>query len=443
MAVDESSPSTILATPTPTQESLLDLAPELEMHDISDTVSEAPTNLTESRRGVLLDDHHYFDDDIDTINIPYEKPVRLPKGTSSYQAAWILDEDSEASDLEDEDEEDEEDADMTEDAARPEDGVEGLAGPAMTEIMTEFDDGKSEMFLDRSPDQEAVEIAAFRENRHVDADEDREFPDEIELHPNVTARERLARYRGLKSLRSSKWETSEDVPFQPENWERLARIENYKALKNKVVSEALVGGVTPGTRVLVYLRDVPREVVEAYQGGKLVAVYGLLKHEHKQAVINFSLTPSGEYTGEPIKAKDELIVQVGPRRLVINPLFSQAGGTGKNNVAKFERYLMPGRTSVATVVGPVMWGNVPAVFWKKNEAGGLDLVGTGSFLNVDQGRVVAKRVVLTGHPFKIHKKLVTVRYMFFNAEDVAWFKTIPLFTKRGRRYVHSPLVLGM
>lgn len=434
MAVDESSALKTLATPTPAQEPLLDLAPETEMHDISDAISEAATTMTESRRGVLLDDHHYFDDDIDTINIPYEKPVRLPKGTSSYQAAWILDEDSDASDLEDE-----EDVDMVLDdeaAARPEDGVEGLAGPAMTEMMTEFgDDGKSEMFLDRSPDQEAVEIAAFRENRGNEADEDREFPDEIELHPNVTARERLARYRGLKSLRSSKWETSEDVPFQPENWDRLARIENYKALKNKIVSEALVGGVVPGTRVLVYLKAAPKEIVEVHQAGKLVALYGLLRHEHKQAVINFSLTHSSEYTGKPIKAKDELIVQVGPRRLTINPLFSQAGGTGKNNVAKFERYLIPGRTSVATVIGPVMWGSVPAVFWKKDELGGLKLVGMGSFLNVDQSRVVAKRVVLTGHPFKIHKKLVTVRYMFFNAEDVAWFKAIPLFTRRGRRYV--------
>ncbi|KAL0640807.1 ribosome biogenesis protein tsr1 [Maublancomyces gigas] len=427
MAVDPS--PTTLASPTENQDSLLDLAPEAEMQDISDLVSEAPTNMTESRRGVLLDDHHYFDDDIDTINIPYERPMRLPKGTSSYQAAWILDEDSDASDLEGSDCDD---LDMDMEAARPEDGVEGLAGPAMTEMMTDFgDDAKSELFLDRPPDQEIAEIAAFRNNRAADATDDREFPDELELHPNVTARERLARYRGLKSLRTSKWETTEDTPFQPENWDRLARIGNYKSLKNKVLSEALVGGVVPGSRVLVHLRAAPRELVAAHSAGKIVALYGLLQHEHKQAVVNFSLTPSTEYVGPPIKAKDTLVVQVGPRRMIINPLFSQAGGTGRNNVAKFERFLAPGRTSVATVVGPVMWGSVPAVFWRQTESG-LELVGSGSFVNVDQARVVAKRVVLTGHPFKIHKKLVTVRYMFFNAEDVAWFKAIPLFTKRGR-----------
>jgi len=38
----------------------------------------------------------------------------------------------------------------------------------------------------------------------------------------------------------------------------------------------------------------------------------------------------------------------------------------------------------------------------------------GSFVNPDTTRIIAKRVVLTGHPFKVHKKTATVRYMFFN-----------------------------
>lgn len=39
----------------------------------------------------------------------------------------------------------------------------------------------------------------------------------------------------------------------------------------------------------------------------------------------------------------------------------------------------------------------------------------GTFLNPDTTRIVAKRVVLTGHPFKVHKKTATVRFMFFNS----------------------------
>lgn len=42
------------------------------------------------------------------------------------------------------------------------------------------------------------------------------------------------------------------------------------------------------------------------------------------------------------------------------------------------------------------------------------LVAMGSFLNPDTTRIIAKRIILTGHPFKVHKKTATVRYMFFS-----------------------------
>jgi len=42
------------------------------------------------------------------------------------------------------------------------------------------------------------------------------------------------------------------------------------------------------------------------------------------------------------------------------------------------------------------------------------LVAMGTFMNPDTTRIVAKRVILTGHPFKVHKKTATIRYMFFN-----------------------------
>lgn len=47
-----------------------------------------------------------------------------------------------------------------------------------------------------------------------------------------------------------------------------------------------------------------------------------------------------------------------------------------------------------------------------------ELVSTGTFLNPDTTRVIAKRIILTGHPFKVHKKTATVRYMFFNSGEL-------------------------
>ena len=44
----------------------------------------------------------------------------------------------------------------------------------------------------------------------------------------------------------------------------------------------------------------------------------------------------------------------------------------------------------------------------------FDLVAKGSLLSLDTDRVVVKRVVLSGSPYKINKRSVVVRYMFFN-----------------------------
>ena len=42
------------------------------------------------------------------------------------------------------------------------------------------------------------------------------------------------------------------------------------------------------------------------------------------------------------------------------------------------------------------------------------LFALGSLHKVDPNRVVCKRIVLSGHPFKINKKSAVIRYMFFN-----------------------------
>jgi pre-rRNA-processing protein TSR1 len=80
-----------------------------------------------------------------------------------------------------------------------------------------------------------------------------------------------------------------------------------------------------------------------------------------------------------------------------------------------------------------------------------DLVAMGTFMNPDTTRIIAKRLILTGHPFKVHKKTATVRYMFFNpggcifflflfftftksrwTDDIQYYKPIQLYTKHGR-----------
>lgn len=425
-----------LDEPDQEQDDLADLAPyDAAMEDIDDlSASEAPTE----RRGVLLDDHHYFSDD--ESHLP-EAPKRLPKGTSSYQAAWFLgdvsDSGSDGEDVADNE------GDIAMDApALPQDGFEGLDHATQRDPTeaTPSEYPQSEMFLDPSPDDEAAQLKAYRSQRRSEAEDDLEFPDEIELLPNVLARERLARYRGLKSLKTSRWETGEDKAYEPEDWNRLLQIPDYKSAKKQATREALVGGVQPGKRVNVHLRNVPLSLQKSYDPKHPLAMFSLLCHEQKRTIVNFTITLRSDHP-VPIRSKDELILQCGSRRLVINPLFSQTGNT-PNNVHKFQRYLHPGQTAMATFIAPLTWGTIPALFFQAREdpepssdsdqTADLQLIATGTSQAPDRARVIAKRIILTGHPYKIHKKLVTVRYMFFNKEDVHWFKALQLWTKRGR-----------
>ncbi len=129
------------------QDSLEQYSSEVTMDDASET-----TGLLEQRRGVLLDDHHYFDDDeIDRIEDVPPRKRRLPPGISETQAKWIVDSDTEYSDISDDEEEMELD-DTGSVHVQPEDGMD-----EDDMVTTEYGDTKSEMFMDLSPEDEAKE----------------------------------------------------------------------------------------------------------------------------------------------------------------------------------------------------------------------------------------------------------------------------------------------
>lgn len=457
IAMESDVSNVILDQPDADQETLDELAPEeATMPDVENLNS---TFVASDRKGVLLDDHHYFSDA--EREESSQRPRRVPKGTSNYQSAWYLGDVSDSgSDME---EIDHTSVDFsTRNTTSYFDPFCGTPAPApihATEA-TASDYPQSEGILDVLPEEtaEAREFADYRaQKKKSDADEDAAFPDEIELQPHVLVRERLARYRGLNSSRTSPWITEEDAPYQPRDWDRLLEIKDYKVARNNVLRETLTGGVKPGTMVHIHLRDVPLALLRTYTPTQPLGAFSLLRHEHKRTAVDFSFTLTSQHPS-PLKSKDELLVQAGPRRFVVSPIFSQGGET-PNHVFKFERYLHPGQTVVASFVAPLTWGSVPVLYFEQRadadpnegpgneEKSGMDLdgasqqitrqsiklIGHGTILPSTPSRIIAKRLVLTGQPYKIHKRLVTIRYMFFNKEDVEWFKALRLFTNRGKQ----------
>lgn len=416
--------------------------------------------------------HRTFGTDLDTLpgasnGTTPKRLIRVPKGTSAYQAKWLA---AIESDEEDEDDLDDEDGDVMDDGenAPLQEDDDGLRpsweaddeeyeyiDPDATDSQARGTSTAGGLHQDLPMDVENAQYETYMSNKRSDrskrekeSKDDLEFPDEVDTPLEIPARERFARYRGLKSFRTSAWDPYENLP---RDYARCFMFQDYKIMGRKLAQRAAEEGVEPGTRVTIYIKNVPRAALQRHSPSHPLVVFGLLQHEHKFSILNFTTTRNTEFDGD-IRSKDELIVQLGCRRFVINPLWSQHtqgnAGKGSNNVHKFERYLRPGPNAhVGTAYMPITFGsNVPALIFKDTSkvdpdsqkaaavSGGsrYQLVGTGSLLGVDPTRIIAKRIILTGHPYKVHKKTATIRYMFFNQPDVDYFKPIELRTKKGR-----------
>lgn len=379
------------------------------------------------REAMMGDDAAFFaDGQHSTAN---KKKKRMPKGTSAYQAEWILDEE----------EEEEEESDLDEDG---DDGMNGhghagSAGSASEEEeeeMVDLDD--NEQASDDDDDDEGDDALEEDEEdydeylkRRQQQREDAQFPDEVDTPRNLEARVRFQKYRGLKSFRTSPWDPMENLPV---DYSRIFQFENFKRTRHRVFKQIGEAGIEPGTYVTLNIKDFPMDAVAQLDSARLVGVFSLLQHENKMSMVNMAVTKTSEYE-EPVKSKDEMLVQIGFRRFWASPIYSTDTRGGVNNVHKFERFLQPGRQSIAAAYLPIQFGPAPVLFLKPGAPGTEPaLVATGSVLDSDPLRIIAKRIILTGHPFKIHKRSVVVRYMFWNPLDIDWFKPVQLHTKLGR-----------
>ncbi|KAF9414032.1 hypothetical protein BGZ94_000535, partial [Podila epigama] len=365
---------------------------------------------------------------------PKKNVKRVPKGTSNYQAAWIVDSDHESDEENESEDEFDSDEDHMDDDDLPSARNAEDSGEEYEDLEEEEEDEKAktegddedELGDEEEARQYAEYLAREKENR-----DDMEFPDEVEAPMDVPAQVRFARYRALESFRTSPWDPYENLPL---DYGRIFQFENFRRTKHRVMNQAKEGGILPGSHITLYIANVPRAVMDTYVEGSPFIVFGLLQYEHKMGVINFVVNRNSEYDGI-IKAKDPLVLHCGFRRFVVRPIFSQntRNGKGTNNVHKSERFLQHGRSTVVTVYAPIQFGNLPVVLTKDtDDVNSPILVATGTLMDADPRRIVAKRIILTGHPYKVHKRSATIRFMFFNPDDVWYYKSVELRTKMGR-----------
>ncbi|KAG1763801.1 hypothetical protein EDD22DRAFT_1042766 [Suillus occidentalis] len=312
---------------------------------------------------------------------------RIPKGMTEYQASWIVDE------SEDEDQDEERD---------------GEGGPIDEDEEMVLDDAldmESERksvvaFQELDMEEEQKQLTSWRKRSQEEQDA-QEFPDEIDTPQDIPARTRFARFRGLRSLRTSPWDPYENLPSE---YARIFEFEDFKRTERDLWRELEDSGIAPGTRVTIFIEGVPQEA--SVPSESPFVLYGLLKHEHKKTVLHFTVQRN-------TSAKDPLILCYGPRRLRVNPVYSQhtRGGGKARTTSTNSRGFMHGTTTVASVYAPIAFGKQPCMLLRETtNPQSAPLVAMGTFMNPDTTR---------------SQKTATVRYMFFNP-------AIQLFTKHGR-----------
>uniref|UniRef100_A0A8C9QCH3 Pre-rRNA-processing protein TSR1 homolog n=1 Tax=Spermophilus dauricus TaxID=99837 RepID=A0A8C9QCH3_SPEDA len=357
---------------------------------------------------------------------------KVPKGTSSYQAEWILDEGGESGGERDEDDDTEQDFMEEESQDEKSEEEEEEEEEEECETMTIGDSVRDDLY-DEKMDEEAEEkmLEKYKQERMEEM-----FPDEMDTPRDVAAKIRFQKYRGLKSFRTSPWDPKENLP---RDYARIFQFQNFTNTRKRIfkeIEEKEEEGAEVGWYVTLHVSEVPFSVVEYFRKGAPLIAFSLLPHEQKMSVLNMVVSRNPGNT-EPVKAKEELIFHCGFRRFRASPLFSQHTAADKH---KLQRFLTADAALVVTVYAPITFPPASVLLFKQKSNGMHSLVATGHLLSVDPDRMVIKRVVLSGHPFKIFTKMAVVRYMFFNREDVLWFKPVELRTKWGRRgHIREPL----
>ena len=399
-----------------------------------------------------------------------------PAGMSAYQASWLLD--GKGADDEDEADDDDDDADMDDvpdedtfgaEAEMREGGAEIEEGEGSDEEwVAGDDDDDDEMDQETRRNLDAAQRDSSKRAMLQDAEnEDLKFPDEMDTPDHMPARDRFAKYRGLKSFRSSPWDPKESLPY---DYSRVFAFENFRRAHKRALEvreEDAVAGVQVGTYVRITFANVPRvPVIALFEGlgrykapnpsecprgddGTIgagvgpswngwvggagpVVVSGLMQYESCLSVMNYVVTKSTNYDA-PLKSKDALWFHVGWRRERAAPVYNTDNLGDKHKLERFLRARVP---TIASVFAPITYGPAPVIAFKEtfNAQGvSVDLCLTGSVRDANPDRIILKRVILSAVPFRTHKHKSVARFMFHNPDDIRWFKPLELWTKYGLR----------
>ncbi|EPY19497.1 pre-rRNA-processing protein TSR1 [Strigomonas culicis] len=263
--------------------------------------------------------------------------------------------------------------------------------------------------LERMTDSERLaEIQKLKDNSEDEAWN----PDVVDTPVNLPARQRFAKYRGLKSFPNSKWDPAENLPV---HYAYIYKLQGFSRIRECALENCNNGVAEVGDFIRITIEKVPQAVYEN-RGETLLIASGQLEHEQKWSVVHYQVQRCSEFD-EPIKSKTPMLAHMGFRKFYVSPLFSDMSSGDRT---KFARYFHESdKFRMASFFGPISYSPCPIVLFQvpsleeQNEGNPLRLACFGGALPPNPDLLLLKRAVLTGRVAVIHKKQIVVKYMFF------------------------------
>ena len=354
--------------------------------------------------------------------------IRVPAGTSAYQAAWYTGEtggDDANSDL-----------GITVDEATRRRNLELLGAAdeqrsvAVT-ARTEVDELRLTDVVEAEDTTLEQKLEGMARLKEASYDEFRS-PDEVDTPMHLPARQRFAKYRGMKSFLRGQWDSEENLPVE---YARIFSLQGYSKIRQGVVNESNQNPVAVGTYVAIFIADVEPEVWKL--ADDILIVSGQLRHEQKWSLLHCHVQRDSEHT-DPIKSKTPMLIHVGFRKFFSQPIYSDVM-TGDRT--RFARFFHPEeKFRIASFYGPISFHPCPVLMFNVPLEGlSLESLSSprffafGSVLPPNPAFIILKRVVLSGRIAVIYKKQIVIKFMFYNDEDVRWYAPLDLYTRLGRR----------
>ena len=272
-----------------------------------------------------------------------------------------------------------------------------------------------------------------------------DFPDEVDTPTDQPAKERFSEYRSIANIKTWDWDPYETLP---QEYAKIWRFENFAQIKKLAIQTTEEQGLPiDGTFIkiiLIPLDEKSKNSVELLKLSKekqRILFSTLMPHETKVTLSHFRIRRFEEEKSI-VKSKSTLEFHIGFRRFLSRPIFSDE--YLNTNKAKFYRFLPHEDKVLASAYTPVCFPNSQVIVLKRGDWTGdqidIDfetqeptLLAFGTVTDPDPLKIILKRIVLTGYPIKCKRKRAVIRYMFFNKEDIRYFKPVELYTKFGLR----------